>query len=1066
MYNGYYSLSQTNPINTCAKGGDEGMEFQVKGREHQELDLPVQPSSNSLSSAELPQVESECPACQLLLRYPQRLTCCQRHFCGECIEKLLKDGKPCPSCNEADFSTLPDDSDECLGLKSTNKDEGVGELASDLEEHANSKPSPESQLDGCPQDHPPVQASKPPHHTQGRYDSEFVREQSECPICLQVLRDPQKVTCCGNSYCKVCIDRIVKDGKPCPTCNSTFLDSSPPSRDDQPPEDSPIQPARPDPPVQRSRPLRPSSRALPCGYDCEFVERPPAQVQCECPVCLLVLRDPQQVKCCGNSFCKVCIDHVVKDGTPCPTCNGVAFSIFPNQGLRRTLGGFRVCCSNKDEGCEWVGELGDLERHLNSKPSPERQLEGCLFEEVACVYCACLFQRRYISPHQSNDECPKRPYACKHCGHDATYEEVMQGHYRALVEVQSREPEQQVDLLGCPLEIVTCDFHGVGCQVELPRRDVPAHLSRKVVSHSVFLLSTAQRTTSNVDTVQSGQNEMQASLARLQEMVDAQDGRIKEFQDENRRLQASLQEAVTAQEDENGRLQTSLQEAVTAQEDENRRLQASLQEAVTAQEDENGRLQTSLQEAVTVQEDENRRLQASLQEAVTAKEDENRRLQASLQEAVTAQEDENRRLQERQRSTNARLQKITHGQSQALFWGLVLVLALAAIGIGIAVGKVRDEQTASAESKPESFPVDSGIQVNESENVAVTLAQTLEQVEKDVATEKSERDKMAKSLEQVEKDVATEKSERGKMAKSLEQVEKDVATEKSERGRVAKSLEQVEKDVATEKSGRGKMAKSLEQVGKDVATEKSERENTTESLAQVKKEMATAKRERRNTTNTLAQVKWEVAKEKTARQQVTDTLAQNLAKVKTEVATEKSLVLNHLKMIPHEVAPLFEFTMHDFQKYKADDRTWESPPFYTHSHGYTLCIVIRAKTYWSQTKYISVYAYLMPGVFDDDLKWPFRGNVTIELVNQAESSRWNPVSSRKESHADSFDFAAKTRDNREISQRVMSGKKALYGKPIHYFIAHSALDYDAVEGTQYLKDDSLKFRISKVTNIL
>ena len=247
-----------------------------QGKEHQEIDLPVQPSSDSLSSA----VESECPECQLLLRHPQRVTCCQRRFCGECIEKLLKDGKPCPSCNEADFSTLPDDSDERLGLKSTNKDEGVGELASDLEEHPNSKPSPESQLDGCPQDHPPVRASKPPH---------------------------------------------------------------------------------------------------PSGYDCEFVGEHP-QEQYKCPICLLVLRDPQQVTCCGKSYCKVCIDRVVKDGKPCPTCNAVAFSIFPNKGLRRTLDGFRVYCSNKDEGCEWVGELGDIERHLNSKPSPERQLEGCLFE--------------------------------------------------------------------------------------------------------------------------------------------------------------------------------------------------------------------------------------------------------------------------------------------------------------------------------------------------------------------------------------------------------------------------------------------------------------------------------------------------------------------------------------------------------------------------------------------------------------------------------------------------------------------------------------------------------------
>ena len=141
-------------------------------------------------------------------------------------------------------------------------------------------------------------------------------------------------------------------------------DSSLPSRDYQPPGipppvDPPVKPARPDPSVQRSRPPRPSSRARPHGYDCEFVQRPPPQVQYECPVCLLVLRDPQQATCCGNSFCKVCIDRVKKNSKPCPTCNTVAFSIFQNKGLRHTLGGFRVYCSNKDESCEWVGELGD-----------------------------------------------------------------------------------------------------------------------------------------------------------------------------------------------------------------------------------------------------------------------------------------------------------------------------------------------------------------------------------------------------------------------------------------------------------------------------------------------------------------------------------------------------------------------------------------------------------------------------------------------------------------------------------------------------------------------------------
>lgn len=44
------------------------------------------------------------------------------------------------------------------------------------------------------------------------------------------------------------------------------------------------------------------------GFDCEFEEKPSKGVQSECPVCLLVLRKPYQVTCCGYGFCRVCIE--------------------------------------------------------------------------------------------------------------------------------------------------------------------------------------------------------------------------------------------------------------------------------------------------------------------------------------------------------------------------------------------------------------------------------------------------------------------------------------------------------------------------------------------------------------------------------------------------------------------------------------------------------------------------------------------------------------------------------------------------------------------------------------
>ena len=59
------------------------------------------------------------------------------------------------------------------------------------------------------------------------FECQFVEEpprslQSECPVCLQILRDPYQTTCCGYAFCKPCIDCVERDNKPCPCCNKQF----------------------------------------------------------------------------------------------------------------------------------------------------------------------------------------------------------------------------------------------------------------------------------------------------------------------------------------------------------------------------------------------------------------------------------------------------------------------------------------------------------------------------------------------------------------------------------------------------------------------------------------------------------------------------------------------------------------------------------------------------------------------------------------------------------------------------------------------------------------------------
>ena len=127
------------------------------------------------------------------------------------------------------------------------------------------------------------------------------------------------------------------------------------------------------------------------GFECEFVEPPPKFFRTECPVCLHILREPHQATCCGNNFCQNCLERIKNEHKPCPTCNAKDFVDFHNKGLQRTLYDFVVQCTHKSKGCEWMGELRELDGHLHSAPSPDKCLEGCQFHVIECPlkYAGC-----------------------------------------------------------------------------------------------------------------------------------------------------------------------------------------------------------------------------------------------------------------------------------------------------------------------------------------------------------------------------------------------------------------------------------------------------------------------------------------------------------------------------------------------------------------------------------------------------------------------------------------------------------------------------------------------------
>ena len=142
------------------------------------------------------------------------------------------------------------------------------------------------------------------------------------------------------------------------------------------------------------------------GYENEFVDAPPDTLVCK--LCIHPCRNPYLSVCCGHNFCKSCLDSIRRAISNCPICRNEEFTTFPNKLSDREIRNLHVMCTNKERGCEWQGELNDLNNHLGNS-------DGCQFEDVLCSNeCGKMLQRQYLTSHVET-ECPCRKVDCQHC---------------------------------------------------------------------------------------------------------------------------------------------------------------------------------------------------------------------------------------------------------------------------------------------------------------------------------------------------------------------------------------------------------------------------------------------------------------------------------------------------------------------------------------------------------------------------------------------------------------------------------------------------------------------------
>ena len=166
-----------------------------------------------------------------------------------------------------------------------------------------------------------------------------------------------------------------------------------------------------------------------------------------------------------------------------------------------------------------------------------------------------------------------------------------------------------------------------------------------------------------------------------------------------------------------------------------------------------------------------------------------------------------------------------------------------------------------------------------------------------------------------------------------------------------------------------------------------------------------------------------------------NTAALNFKTMKKSIADLKSKL--------EDVTTVYQpvtFVMMDYSEKKEASTKFLSPSFYTSPEGYHMAVSVYTRGFGdAKGTHVSVFASMLEGKYDSKLKWPFVGEIKIAILNQLKD---------------------KNHYNKIISVTAASDLKAGSAQGFNQFIPHSALACNPAKNMQYLKDDTLYFRVS------
>ena len=216
----------------------------------------------------------------------------------------------------------------------------------------------------------------------------------------------------------------------------------------------------------------------------------------KCSICLNLLDTPVLTECCGQHYCKACIEKWIirKNESICPHCRAKNFNKIVSQPIIREIKKLGVYCTNRKKGCKAVIKHEDFQKHVDE----------CSFGVVECTNdCGTRGLLKNDLKQHCKQECPNRIVHCKLCNEEGKHSVIVGRHKHTCPNVILECPNKcdknikRKDIRKhrneCLLEIVDCPFKEAGCEVRLPRIDTEDHEASSMQSHLRLAMTTNKR---------------------------------------------------------------------------------------------------------------------------------------------------------------------------------------------------------------------------------------------------------------------------------------------------------------------------------------------------------------------------------------------------------------------------------------------------------------------------------------------------------------------------------------------------------------------------------------------